>query len=371
MNAQSNRTKIDERKGKPSSSSVYRYAACPGSYRMAICSKEFRTQEMTEWADSGTRIHAMLANEVTKPLTPEELELVDKCRFQAERAFEDAELGAGFTSMNEVRLWLKHGTRKLLSGKADVIAISADRSRGLILDYKSGRGEQDPIATNWQIRTNIVLAAEANPDVKVWYGGIIQPLISQRSELACYLAEDVAQSRSALILILEGIRKRNALTAAGSHCKYCPAILECESARGMFQEFGLADPESKDAQVLAGYLDLARAIKPLIKRIEERAKTMIKENPEAVPGWALGKPSSTRTIRDTFECFSLLMTAGMIDRDTFLKDCVSVGIGDLERAVGKCNSLKPTEAKVAVTNICSSVIDIKLKEPSLEKVLVQ
>ncbi len=47
--------KLDERRGKPSASSVYRYAACPGSYRMAINSKEFRSQELTEWADSGIR----------------------------------------------------------------------------------------------------------------------------------------------------------------------------------------------------------------------------------------------------------------------------------------------------------------------------
>ncbi len=360
---------IDERRGRPSASSVYRYAACPGSYRMAINSKEFRTQEMTEWADSGTRIHAMLAGEpVDQPLTPEELETVSQCAFQREEAIKEADLGQTPIVMNEKRLWLKHGARKLLSGKADVIAIGADGIRGLVLDYKTGRGEQDPIESNWQIKANIVLAADANPNVQAWYGGIIQPLVSFRSRLICYSAEDVARFRVELIGLLEALRCRGAPTFAGAHCKYCPAVLECSSAKGMLSQFGMVDPATSDAKVLAEYLELTRAAKPLIKRIEEKARSLIKENPEAVPGWALGKPTTTRSVRDPFECFSLLVTASLIDRDTFLKDCVSVGIGDLEKAVGKCNSLKPTEAKQAVMAVCSSVIETKLKEPSLEKV---
>jgi hypothetical protein len=65
--------------------------------------------------------------------------------------------------------------------------------------------------------------------------------------------------------------------------------------------------------------------------------------------------------------FKVLFDADLMSRDAFLQDCVSVGIGDLEKAVAKHNKMKPALAKETVNSVCAPFIELKAKEPSLEK----
>jgi Protein of unknown function (DUF2800) len=344
---------------------MYRYKACPGSYRLSQGIEAFRTQQQIEWADTGDRIHEWLANPNSVILTPGELDVAEKCMTQAANAEREAGVHPVATLFREQRLWLTDGKKKLLSGKADRIAVTG--IVGCILDYKSSYGDQDPAEENYQIRTGIVLAAEEHKYVEIWYGGIVQPAVSNKVQLVRYTREDVAKAKAELLGIVEAINKPDAPTNAGIHCKYCPAILKCESARALLQTFGLIDPVTAEAENLAGYLELAKAAKPVIARLEEHAKQLLKDG-TLIPGWQLGKPATSRAITDPFACFKLLEDAGLIDRDTFLKDCVGVSVGDVEKAVAKFKGLKPGAALDAVNATVISVIEFKQKSPSLEKV---
>lgn len=363
---------VDERCGLPSASATYRYEACAGSWGLSEGCAEITTVEMAEWAKSGDEIHAVLAGtKSASSLEPEQVEVHDQCRVQvaaiiAEHIPNESDQPSRIVT-KEVRLWLKQGRKKLLSGKADLIHCYPLIRHGLVVDYKTNRGEQDDVDSNAQIRNNIVLAAEEWPDIEFWFGAIVQPLVSSKPAVVKFTREDVTQAKAKLIELLARIILPNQPTNAGLHCKFCPAILKCASARAMLQALGIVDVNA-DGETLAEYLLLAKAAKPIIKRLEDRAKTLLKENAEAVPGWTLAKAQSMRGITDAFACFKLVTDAGLLDRDTFLKDVVSVGIGDLEKAVGAFKALKPKEAKEAVNTACASVIGHTEKAQSLEQV---
>ena len=350
--------------GLPSASAMYRYKACPKSHRLSEGIESYRTQKMVSWGESGDRVHAALAGDFVE-LNPQEEDVRDKCMQQDNVAIEEAGLAGMIETVREKRLWLMDGKKKVLSGKAD--RISMDAVRGIVIDYKSSYGDQDPADENYQVRTNIVLAADEWPHIELWYGGINQPLVSNHTELVCYTRDDVAAARAEILSIIADINNTDSPTNSGSHCRWCPAVLRCESARALLQTFKMIDPNTADGDALAGYLDLCKHAKPIIDRLEGQAKKMIAEG-LAVPGWKLGKQATMRTISDPFQAFNLLESAGLIDRDSFLRDCVSVGIGDAEKAVAKFKAMKSGEAKDAVNATICSVIEFKKKSASLEKI---
>lgn len=354
----------DERRGLPSASKVARYMACPGSYALEQGCDEFRTEEAILWAESGERIHAYLAGELSAlDLSEAELDVGQKCRGQERSLLEQCGL-VNPREFREIRLWLSKGRKKLLSGKPD--AIFVDGPIGLVDDYKSGYGDQDSAEANHQIRTNIVLAAEKNPGIETWFGAIIQPLVTTEPQAVRYERPDVAAAKVELLGMLDRIREPGAKLMAGPQCRWCPAIMKCPAAKALLQVFGLIDANA-EGEVLAGYLVLAKAAKPIIKRLEDQAKKLIKDGP-GVPGWQLGKPQNMRIITDPFAAFKMLADAGLIDRELFLRDCVSVKLGDLESAVAQFGKLKAKEAKESVNAHLAGLIEFKPKEPALEQI---
>jgi hypothetical protein len=357
---------IDERKNLPSASKISCYRHCRGAFQLSQGCSDVRTAEEIEWAESGNRIHAYLAGEIPADgLSESELDGAIRCR--------DVEAWvltkAGFeilTSFREKRLWLKSGRKNLMSGKPDLIGICG--LNGVVTDYKTSYGDQDPASENEQIRTNIVLAADANPAIEVWYGCIIQPLITMEPEIVRYARDDVSEARKSLLTLLEDIKKPEQPTSAGTHCRFCPAILKCKSALALLQMFGIIDGATAEGEALAKYLVLGKAAKPIIKKLEDRAKALLQNNPGAVPGWCFGKPGSTRVISDPFKAYEILTACGLIDRDTFMKDCISVGIGDLEIAVADFTGSKKKTAAETINEKLESVIVNTTKAAPLEEV---
>ena len=71
---------------------------------------------------------------------------------------------------------------------------------------------------------------------------------------------------------------------------------------------------------------------------------------------------------DVLSVYETLSAAALLDQDTFLRDCVSVSIGDLEKAIAKHNDMKPKEAKDTVNSHLAPFITTKPKEASLERI---
>lgn len=358
----------DERRGLPSASKVARYMACPGSFALEQGCDEFRTEESILMAESGERVHGYLAGELSAcDLHDNELDVATRCRDQEKQLLDTCGIGDR-KEYRETRLWLSKGRKKLMSGKPDAVFVAG--SLGLVDDYKSGFGDQDDADSNYQIRANIVLAAEKHPEVETWFGAIIQPLTRPEAQAVRYERHDVASAKAELLEMLERIKQPGAKLVAGPQCRWCPAVLKCPAAKALLQVFGLVDANS-EGETLAGYLVLAKAAKPIIKRLEEQAKQLIKDGP-GVPGWQLGKPQTMRIVTDPFAAFKALSDANLIDRDVFLKDCVTVKIGDLETAVKEFSKrreeLTAKQAKEAINLHLASLLELKPKEAPLEQI---
>jgi len=358
----------DERAGLPSASAVQRYRDCNGSWNQCKGVEEHQTEEVKEWAESGDRIHLWLEDPTFIVLTdPQELEVAELCAGQRTglvlKVFEE---NAPFAkSVREDRIWLMAGRKKRFSGKADDTFIYSDT--GLIVDFKTGRGDAPESPKNLQLRSlAVILWLKHQKRLRRIYVAIVQPLVNREPLLCCYEEADLEQATAELLALLDAIMKPDAPLTAGTQCKFCPAKFRCPAAKAALETLALNGQEIQDPS-LPQLLDLCEVCKPIIKAVVDRAKVLLKENGDAVPGWTLGKPASVRSITDPFAVFKVLSDAALLTRDQFLNDCVSVGVGDLEKAVAKHNQLKPQAAKDTVNATCAEFIQLKPKEPSLEK----
>lgn len=118
---------------------------------------------------------------------------------------------------------------------------------------------------------------------------------------------------------------------------------------------------------IGSLLDKCKVVEQIIKRVRHEARELLKSNPASIPGWTVGDPANVRSISDPFGAYKVLSEAALLTRDQFMADCISVGIGDLEKALAKHNGLKPAKAKETVNSICAPFITTYPKDGSLEK----
>lgn len=357
-----------ERGDLPSASAIERYDACRGAYLLSKGVPDIKTPEMAAMALTGDRIHLWLEYPDMIQLEPDELEIAEACdeqRTELRRKIfgEDATT----VLIREDRMWLYEGRKRIFSGKSDDIHIFS--VTGLVLDFKSGRGDQKESPKNRQLRSLAVILKEDKrgqylEEINV---AIIQPLVSKNPLVTKYTATDLAKAKEELLDLLSDIQKPDAPRTAGNWCKFCPAAFKCPEAAMLVRKFAKADVEQLPGEQLAPLLNDASAAEAIIKKLKARARVMLKENPASIPGWMLGAGSNTRSISNPFGAYKLLSEAALLTRDQFLEDCVSVGIGDLEMAIAKHNKIKAANAKEVVNTICAPFIELKPKEGSLEK----
>ena len=318
-----------------------RYAECPGSYLLSKGITEVQTKEMREWAEAGDRIHAWLEDPSFIVLDdPQELEVAELCNEQRERLIEKifGENAKFITKIREDRLWLMSGRRRIFSGKPDDISICSDS--GLIIDFKTNRGDQAESPKNMQLRALAVLLHKKAFDrpIQRIHVAIVQPLVNREPLITCYEEEDLKRAHEELLSILDTIKKPDAPLKFNSYCKFCPAKFKCPEFKRNVETIVIAGqslPNGITGDDLAKLLTLCHMADPVIKAVRALAKDRLKENADAVPGWTLSNPGSIRSLSDPFAVYKVLSDANLLTRDQFLTDCISVGIGDLEKAVAK------------------------------------
>ncbi len=143
------------RKNLPSASSMERHSLCDGSFQLESQVEE----QSTDWSDSGTRVHAYLAdyNEEwgRNPLSDEELKTARRCEELADEVslkclgvrVEDSRI-----VLRERRLWVRNQELdEICSGQGDIVQVH--EGKVLIQDFKSLWGEHTAAPSNWQLRT--------------------------------------------------------------------------------------------------------------------------------------------------------------------------------------------------------------------------
>ena len=352
---------MNERQNKPSASSMERYQLCPGSWN----AEQGLPEETSEDAEIGNRIHAVLAGEtVTPPLTDDEERTMEVCRSQAQ-----ALLDAILPHRDEMHLERRYWWGKEWSGKPDVVAVDCVFAEGLVIDYKTGRGDVASAEGNMQLRALAVLVAREHHLVKVTVA-IVQPLAGSVS-VCTYESLDLCRADEELAGIIASIQKPDAPRRASSKaCKYCKAKATCPEALALAESAPLA--VSRDGRELvisperiAEFLGQVPAIEAVVEAVKAKARRML-EAGETVPGWTLKPGAERETITDPTTVFNRAAAAG-VNSEAFMA-CVSVTKGKLKDAVKLATSEKGRTLDARMETILAGCTETKAAAPSLARV---
>lgn len=350
----------NERNGLPSASSMERYMLCPGSY----AAERGLPDTTSEDAETGNRIHAVLAGEtVIPPLTDDEERTMEACKAQA-----DALLDAVVPHRDEIILERRYWWGGQWSGKPDLVAIDTLQSHALVLDYKTGRGEVESAEGNMQLRALAVLVSAEHGLEKVTVA-IVQPLAGSAS-VCVYDADDLRKARIEILAILTAIHQPDApRRPSAKACRYCKAKAVCPEALAMAEAAPLA--VSRDGRELSitpermgEFLAQIPAIEAVVDAVRAKARRML-EAGEEVPGWTL-KPGSVReTVTDPATVFGRFVAAGGT-QEKFMP-CVNVTKTKLKDAVKAVTGAKGKALDAQIEAMLDGCTEAKVSAPSLAK----
>lgn len=357
----------DERKGATSASSAESDLLCPGRF----LAQQGLPEMVSEDALSGTRIHAWLAGKEVD-LSPDELENAKSCKRWADVIAFDWSQGKTIGEpIREERMWCAVGELEH-SGQPDVVYVQSHRA--LILDYKTARSEVAEPNTNQQLRDLAVLASIRWPVTEVTVS-IVQPF-AQRSPPCVYDEKDLQR---ALRDMRNRVRQSNnpisPRIAGEKQCRYCRAKSICKEysawTRGalpLMATAGLDIQKPWTREQWAQFLTIAPEAEAWIEEKRQQAKRLLKDNPEAIPGFALEDSGTRQKITNVQAVFEQ-STARGVTTEAFMRavNVTKKGLTDALRGTGlEGQALKQTLAEVLFGNTEEKEIEPKIvKKPTL------
>jgi PD-(D/E)XK nuclease superfamily len=358
-----------ERMDVLSASWLNRIEDCPGSW---LASRGLRSPS-SEDSTRGDRIHDELAARYRgdTPALPvvdgQEFEDADK---MAERANDLVFQNFGDVDPDytvERRFWMERDGTKVFSGKFDLVASAPNSDLALVIDWKTGWGDQVEPARNLQLRAGAVLFKRENPRIKRAICTLITP--GTKYDPAEYDADALAQAQQHLLRLIETANDPEApLIPSRSACQYCPAAanLSCPVAFQEMTQLTTHQPHQLEAlpdELLFPMLEQALAAEVIVKKIKEAAKARCADGPRC--GWEIGAGAKTSEVTDVPGAYELL--AGALTGPEFASAC-KLQFGPLDKLMkGKWNCSLET-AKKQVRTLLASVIKSGTKAGSLKRV---
>lgn len=222
-------------------------------------------------------------------------------------------------------------------GTGDVVFISDGVLE--IIDLKYGKGVPVSAVGNAQIRLYALGAWSGYSylyDIQEVRMTIVQPRLDAISTDVISIdellewAESVVKPAAALADAGEGEFK------AGDHCRWCKVKATCRAradANMAALEYEFRDPALLTLEEIGSILFVAEQLKTWAKDVEEYAFEQAKRG-NKIPQWKLVEGRSNRTITDKEAAMAILSKA-FRETDRFLKPQELLGIGELEKRIGK------------------------------------
>ena len=361
---------MSERRNLPSASGLERYALCPGSFLMEL---EAPQSESTPEAESGTRIHAVLAGtHNADTLTDEERDIADRCQSQRDVLVAKLSEDHGPTESIHVERRLWYGDKRW-SGQADYVR-RFDDGHVLIVDYKTGRAEVEHAAGNMQLRALLTLE-ESKKAVITATVAIVQPMAGPPS-VCYYEREDINRAYYEVTELMERVKMPGQQRIPSAEaCKYCRAKAVCPEAREAALVPPLSNipagttPEAIAAtctnDTLARFLERAQFATKVIEACKDEAKARI-ERGDQIPGWTL-KPGAVReSITQPETVFARFANAGGTTEQ--FMGAVSIAKGKLKDAVKAATGDKGKALDARMDAILAGCTEAKPTAPSLARV---
>lgn len=326
-------------------SSLFRYAACPSSWKREQASPQQPEDESPE-AASGTRIHLALAGGKVD-LNVDEEAVVEKCWDMMSAFVQD--MGQPDEEWIEQPLSIPAEILKLgdleITGHPDRVLIYYATKTAIVLDWKSGWGDVPPSELNLQLRAYCLMT-------KMKLGKAIEKVIVVIAKRKSNQPDcTVYEGRQTFIDALNEIRSiaqraidadENAeLHPSEGACKYCSAQATCPAIRGQIErltQLAIAPQRWREYPIedRLQLWDKIKLAKKAIHLIELRFYEDLVEDPEAYGGELyLKKGRSVTTITDPAGVFA----ASGLTPEAFTA-CCKVGITALKTAIAKDRGIK-------------------------------
>lgn len=334
-------------------------------------------EETPEMA-SGTKIHAWLAGELPdEELTLPEMDTAQMCRTLEHCAIDEWKQMRGVTHdviiIREERMYLHEGFSPIFSGKPDLVLISREQSEALILDYKTGYGEQQDSCENDQLRALAVLLRHENPDIAAVTVGIIQPGAGMRVQLSTFNASHIDDAEDELRAALKRAQDPDAPTVLGNHCKYCNAKAICDKQQRNLERVErlhigtyVDRQELLSNDRLSELLDACGQAERMIGNIRAEAKRRL-EAGESVPGWRLVDGAARRTVTDAKTLADTLLIQLGITHQEIVERCASIKVSDLDVLIRQKTGMKAKDVKAWQAEYLQGIIEIKQSDRKLER----
>jgi hypothetical protein len=357
---------------------MHRVLECPASHQAELAAPEVK--EDTTDADAGNEVHAILAGELDEDkASTEALVMADWCNDQVSSLL--SEWGRDVDHwLSEKRYAMVYDGKEhrvveakqgllakvVFTGQFDRLYISG--AHGLLIDFKSLRGDHASAIENPQLMSLAVLVAKKHKleTVRV---ALVQPL-KGKPTTADLSPAGLALAESWLIAALDA--ERNAGPddlRAGKHCQYCKARFGCRVfAAAAIQEVEVIDPASiagfdgerqraamwarameLPAPRLAAAMNGLAMVQRYIDAIKSAAKARAGDDPEFQRFFTLKTSPGNREINDAQKAFAALEPLG-VTAEAALAAC-SMSFGPLEEAVRKASGVKSKTEKRTTYNL--------------------
>lgn len=374
--------KEDVRGGWTSASSASFDRLCPGRHQ----AQKGIPDTGSEWSEHGDKIHAALADsgDVSKMA---ELSTDQRDMFDSHREVEKGLIARiwpgeeGETRVfREERYWCKVPQEMWKSsapffsqhsGQADMVMIRG--SKALVQDYKSLTGEVEDSARNEQLRDLAVMVFRTYGLEEV-YVAINQPWITRTPELCRYTKEDLERAEQEMWDRVRKSNDPNALRIAGdAQCKWCKAKAVCKEYAAWASSLLPEKPspftvfmQDWTPEQRSAVADHIPRLRKLLDDSEDYLKSLLKADPESVPGFQLKDGIFRESITDPQELFNrFLGMDGTLDQ---FMQCVKITKKDLEDQVRAVAKLKGRELKTRMDTLLAGITEKKQNSPSLARV---
>jgi hypothetical protein len=356
-----------------------RLKECSGSLAMtnALRASGQAIELPNPYAASGSKIHWFLATspiwtaenlEAERQLTAQEMNVARRCR-ELQREIVSAFVGNNDQEIEflvERRFWYRRGLKPVFSGQADFVVLIGDRA--LILDFKTGRIESDPVSDNLQIRSEAVLLKNEYPHLSEIEGCIIEPLVSWDPVRARYYEADLRQAEQHILSIVDESRW-NLDRKAGTHCKWCPCRTHCLEAFQYIdaihngQPIKLYNPpRGEEGTRLYEKIGVAQKI---LLDIKETYREILKSDPTALPGYTIDEMGhQRRTVIDP-EKFKLALAEYITAQE--IDSMADFSVAQAEILFGERTQLKTKRLKEEFRKLTEEAVSIDHVEPSIRK----
>lgn len=380
-------TNLQDRGNWTSASSAGADRLCPGRHQAQAGLPDVKSDD----ADFGTQIHDALAKNDPVKLSPEQLRIFEMCSDLTTKHVQEV-FGLEYEKAKvwrEKRFWVNikaisgdtSQQPKMYQHSAQLDALFILGDKGLIIEYKTLKGDVEEASSNEQLRDQAVIAA-GTFKLKEVVTLIAQPLVTMSPAPCLYNETAIAKAQKEMYVRVRNSNAPKAKRVAGPvQCKFCKARFTCSEyeqwSASLLPETApvIGVPlASWTPQQRTYFLTMRGAAQKWLDDAYDFIKEGLRNDPEFAPGFTLKPGLIRRPINDPQELFNRILassdSSGLKAEEVLplYLQCVDVKKGDVEALVRKLTSLKGKAFKTHMEELFAGITDEKPNDSSVSKV---